>query len=69
MPTPAEVLKAFKHINTASYAFYVPTLALWICILVRMLISKDREKFYGLIVISILMIVSFVASIVPWQLE
>jgi hypothetical protein len=63
-----ELLTAFKHINFVSYGFYVPTLALWIGLLGRMLISKDREKFYGLIVISVLMIVALIASIVYWQL-
>ncbi len=47
----------------------LPTLALWIGILLRMLISKDRDKFYGLIVICILMIISMVSSIFVYQME
>ncbi len=58
MPTAAEYLKVYKHIDTASYALYVPPLALWIGLLARMLISKDRDKLVPLIVISILMILA-----------
>ncbi len=64
MSTTAEELKALKHIDTANYALNVPPLALWICLLARMLISKDRDKLTPLIVISILMILYSVASIV-----
>jgi hypothetical protein len=69
MPTFEEYLKVIKHIDTASYALNVPPLALWICLLVRMLISKDWDKLTPLIVISILMILYSVASIVLWQLN
>ncbi len=55
--TAAEV-KVYKHIDTASYALNVPPLALWIGLLARMLISKNRDKLIPLIVISILMILS-----------
>ncbi len=58
MPTAAEYLKFYKQRNTASYAFNVPPLALWIGLLARMLISKNRDKLAPLIVISILMILS-----------
>ncbi len=57
MPTKPEV-EVFKHINAASYALTVPTLVPWTGLLVRMLISKYKDKLWGLIVISILMIVS-----------
>ena len=56
MPTAAEVLKVFKDLDTASYALNVPPLALWIGLLARTLISKDRDKLVPLIVISILMV-------------
>jgi hypothetical protein len=56
MPVSAAEVKVLKHIDTASYALTVPPLALWISFLVRMLISKYREKLTPLIVISILMI-------------
>jgi hypothetical protein len=56
MSTAADYLKAFKEIDTASYALNVPPLTLWIGLLARMLISKDRDKLTPLIVISILMI-------------
>jgi hypothetical protein len=68
MPTTAEWLKVFKDLDTASYAFNVPPLALWIGLLARMLISKDRHKLVPLIVISILMILYSVAVIVYYQL-
>jgi hypothetical protein len=67
MSSQTEWLKALKHLQIASYAFYVPTLALWIGLLGRMLISKDRDKFYGLIVVAVLIIVSFGASMVYYQ--
>ena len=44
--------------NIASYALFVPPLALWMGLLARVLISKDREKLMPLIVISILMILT-----------
>jgi hypothetical protein len=55
MSTAAEVLKVYKQLDTASYALNVPPLALWIGLLARMLISKDRDKLTPLIVLSILM--------------
>jgi hypothetical protein len=58
MSAAAELLKVYKNLDTASYFLYVPPLALWIGLLVRMLISKDRDKLVPLIVISILMIFS-----------
>ncbi len=67
MSTAAEV-KIFKELDTASYALNVPPLALWIGLLARMLISKDRDKLVSLIVISILMILYSVANITDWQL-
>jgi hypothetical protein len=54
--TAADYLKVYKDLDTASYALFVLTLALWIGLLARMLISKDRDKLTPLIVISILMI-------------
>ena len=68
MSTAAQVLKVWKQLDTASYAFNVPPLALWTGLLARMLISKDRDKLTPLIVISILMILYSVAAIVNWQL-
>ena len=44
------------HLNIASYATTIPTLPLWIYVLVRMLIQKARAKFFALIVICVLMI-------------
>ncbi len=58
MPTNADYLKVLKQLNISSYAFNLPPMALWIGLLARMLISKDREKLIPLIFISILMILS-----------
>ncbi len=58
MPATAEDLKVYKQIDIASYALFVPSLALWIGLLLRMLISKDRDKFIAPIVMCILMILS-----------
>ena len=54
----AEVIKVYKQEEIVCYALSLPPLALWICFLARMLISKDRDKLIPLIVISILMILS-----------
>jgi hypothetical protein len=54
----ATKVKVYKQLDTASYALNIPPLALWIGLLARMLISKDRDKLVPLIVISILMILS-----------
>ncbi len=69
MSTTAEWVEVSEHINIASYAFFVPILVLWSGLLARTLVQKDREKFYGLIVICILMIVYLVTSIAGWQLN
>jgi hypothetical protein len=68
MSTAAEVT-VYKDLETASYALNVSPLALWIGLLARMLISKDRHKLAPLIIISILMILTEVASIVYYQLN
>ena len=67
MPTPAQKLKYYKSMRTASYASTVPPLALFIYVLARMLLSKDRHKLTELIVVCVLMIVSLVGSIIDWQ--
>ncbi len=64
MPVTAAEVKVYKYIDTASYALNVAPLALWIGLLSRMLISKDRDKLVPLIVNSILMILSYIAFIV-----
>ena len=58
MSTAAEFLKVYKDLDIASYALNFTPLALWIGLLARMLISKDRDKLVPLIVISILMILN-----------
>jgi hypothetical protein len=62
MTTPEEILKAYDDIKIASHALTVPSLALWLCLLAMMLISKDRDKLFELIVVFILMIFSMVPS-------
>ncbi len=57
------------HLNIASYATTIPTLLLWIVILIRMLIQKAKAKFFALIVICILMIVSQITAILQNQLS
>jgi hypothetical protein len=56
MSTTAEYVKVVKQIDMTSYALNLSSLALWISLLARMLISKDRHKLVPLIVISILII-------------
>jgi hypothetical protein len=56
MPDSAEYAKVLLHLNIASYATTIPTLILWIFVLVRILIQKARAKFFALIVICVLMI-------------
>jgi len=68
MSTEADYLKVLKNIRTASYAFNVPTLALWTGLFARLLFSKDRNELLALIVICFLLILSQIASIVYWQL-
>ncbi len=58
MPSPDEKVEVDKLMSIATYSLTVPTLVFWTGLLVRMLISKDRDKLRGLIVISILMIVA-----------
>jgi hypothetical protein len=58
MPTPEEYIETFNHNRIAAYAFTLPSLALWIGLLARMLVSKDRDKLHGLIVVGVLMILN-----------
>jgi len=41
-----------------TYALYVPPLVLWVGVLARVLIYRDRHKFIALIVICVLMLFS-----------
>jgi len=38
MSTPDEYLKTFNQIKIVSYALYIPTLALYIAVLIRMIV-------------------------------
>ena len=51
-------IQAWNEIKIVSYALNVPLLVLFIGILVRVLMSKDRRKLIELIVICILIILS-----------
>jgi len=53
--------------NTASYASCVPPLALFIGLLSRMLLSKDRPKLNELIIVCVLMILSLVGTMIYFQ--
>ena len=67
MSIPAEI-KASNQVRIVSYAVTAPPLVLWIGVLTRVLISKDRRKHTELIVISVLMILSLLADMGNWQL-
>jgi hypothetical protein len=58
MPVTAEEVEAYKNINIANYPTTIPTLLLWIFVLLRMLFKKAKAKFFALIIICLLMIVS-----------
>ena len=47
-----------RNLNIANYATNIPGILVWIVVLVRMLIQKATAKFFALIVICVLMIVS-----------
>jgi len=51
-------LKRYKQMSTITYAVSSVPIAFWICILARVLINKDRNKFIAIIVISILMLMT-----------
>ncbi len=55
--------------NIASYATTIPTLLMWIFVFLRMLIQKEKAKFFALIVICVLMITTQIAAIVQNQLS
>ena len=67
--SPEEYIEAYDHIKIATYCFSVPSLALWTGLFARVLISKDRDKLNGLIIICILMIVTQAAGLALWQLS
>ena len=54
MSATAESFLVYKHVKIASDAVTVPTLVLWIGLLVRILIQKNKEKIFGMIVVCIL---------------
>ncbi len=56
MTTTADYVEAYGEENTTSYATTVPTLALFIGVLARILVQEDRKKFIPLIIICVLMI-------------
>jgi len=61
MTTAADKLKALRQVNILDYAVTVFPLTLFIGVLIRLLISKDRSKLTELIVICVLMILSLLA--------
>lgn len=69
MSNKENFIAALKNINIASYSLTAPTLALSIALLLKMLISSDRGKFWGLIIIWLLMIISWIASMAGNQLS
>ena len=56
MASPAELVEVLMIFNITSYATAIPTLLMWIYVLVRILIQKARAEFFALIVICVLMI-------------
>ena len=68
-PTAEENIETSKEINIVSYTTNIPNLLFWIWVFLRILRSKDRAKFVGLIVICVLMIISLITSIITWQLN
>ena len=64
MSATAEEVEVYKEINIASLTTNSTNLALWIWVFLRILRQQDRSKFFALIVICVLMIVSLIASIV-----
>jgi len=58
LPAEEEAIEVYEEINIASYATTVPTLVLWIWEFTKIMRKKDRAKFFGLIVICVLMILS-----------
>ena len=55
---PSSAVLVAKNVNIASYVTTLPTLLLWMYIFVRMMVQKATAKFYGLLLIAALMIVS-----------
>jgi hypothetical protein len=58
MPPTAEEVEMYRNLDIASLCTTIPTLIQWIVLLRRMMTQKDRSKFFALVVIAILMIVS-----------
>jgi hypothetical protein len=56
MASASELVKVVMTINITSYATTIPTLLLWIYVLLRILIQKASAKFFALILICVLMI-------------
>ena len=62
--TSEEDVKVALDLKVTCYVTTVPTLALWTGVFVRIMIQKDKDKFFALIIICVLMLVSQIANIV-----
>jgi len=64
-----EEIKVFKQINITSIATTAPNLVLWFWVFHRIMRQTDRAKYRWLIAVSVLMIVSMIASIASFQID
>jgi len=62
--TSEEEVKVAYDLKVTCYVTTVPTLVLWTGVFFRIMIQKDKEKFFALIIICVLMLVSQLANIV-----
>lgn len=65
----ASDIEVWNRIKITAYACNAPPLAIWLCILVRLLVTKEIRELMPLIVVSVLMIVDLVSSMAYWQFQ
>ena len=62
--TSEEDVKVALDLKVTCYVTFVPTIVLWTGVFLRIMIQKDKDKFFALIIICVLMLVSQIANIV-----
>jgi len=64
-----EILEVLEILMIAAYATTIPNLLLWIWVFGKILKKKDLRKFFTMIVICILMILSLIANMILFQMN
>lgn len=62
-------VQCVKHINIASLTTTIPTLCVWTALFIKIMLQEQRDLFFSILLICLLMIISQVSSIIGYQLD